>query len=49
MKENFDIFLIVMALLAAVVYAALHFFERATAISSTAATGHPCPTAWAGW
>ena len=27
MKENFDIFLIVMALLAAVVYAALHFFE----------------------
>ena len=41
MKENFDIFLIVMALLAAVVYAA--------AISSTAATDLPCPTAWAGW
>ena len=47
MKENFDIFLIVMALLAAVVYAALHFFEAG--ISSTAATDLPCPTAWAGW
>ena len=47
MKENFDIFLIVMALLAAVVYAALHFFEAG--YGYPAATDLPCPTAWDGW
>lgn len=48
MAQTFDIFLIVMALLALVVFAALHFLKPDTAISSTPNTGRPCPTRSAG-
>ena len=43
MKENFDIFLIVMALLAAVVYAALHFFEAGYGYLFDRRYGPPVP------
>ena len=43
MRETFDIFLIVMASLALVVFIALHFFEAGTDTSSTDAYGPPIP------
>lgn len=48
MKENFDIFLIVMALLAAVVYAALHFFEAGYGYLFDRRYGPPVPNR-VGW
>ncbi len=48
MKEAFDIFLIVMTVTAAAVFAALRFSRRATAICSIRATAFPCPTSGAG-
>ena len=48
MKENFDIFLIVMALLAAVVYAALHFFEAGYGYLFDRRYGPPVPNRM-GW
>ena len=48
MAQTFDIFLIVMALLALVVFAALHFFEAGYGYLFNPKYGPPCPTRSAG-